>query len=184
LTQLSRRQTQAIYETTVSTIENPPETAARLLEPQLEPQRARDFAQPQAHWPGAADSGVGGWRMDGGRPQRFRFGRAARIKQGRDFLRVRQEGKRAVNGCLIANWRLLPEEAHSRLGVVTGSKIGGAVQRNRARRLLREAFRLHQHDLTRALDLVLVARPSIAGKGFGEVERDFLTTLRKAGLLK
>ena len=114
----------------------------------------------------------------------LRFGRAARIKQGRDFLRVRQEGKRAVNGCLIANWRSLPEEAHSRLGVVTSSKIGGAVERNRARRLLREAFRLHQHDLARALDLVLVARPSIAGKGFGEVEKDFLATLRKAGLLK
>src|SRR5258708_39643451 len=122
--------------------------------------------------------------MGGETRRRFRFGRAARIKQGWDFLRARQEGKRAVNGCLIANWRPLPEEAGSRLGVVTGRKIGGAVQRNRARRLLREAFRLHQHDLAHALDLVLVARPSIAGKGFADVEKDFLGTLRKAGLLK
>jgi ribonuclease P protein component len=122
--------------------------------------------------------------MGGDTPQRFRFGRAAHIKQGRDFLRVRQEGKRMVNGCLIANWRLLPAEAGSRLGVVTGSKIGGAVERNRARRLMREAYRLNQHNLAHALDLVLVARPSIAGKGFREVERDFLAITRKAGLLR
>ena len=116
--------------------------------------------------------------------QSLRFGRAKRIKQGRDFLRVRQEGERLVNGCLIANWRRLPADCPTRLGVITSSKVGGAVVRNRARRLLREAFRLHQHDLAQALDLVLIARPSIAKKGFSEVERDFLTTLRKAGLWK
>src|SRR5215470_16184203 len=122
--------------------------------------------------------------MAGGMPPRLRFGRAQRIKQGRDFLRVRQEGERLVNGCLIANWRRLPADCPTRLGVITSSKVGGAVARNRARRLLREAFRLHQHDLAQALDLVLIARPSIANKGFAEVEKDFLTTLRKAGLLK
>src|SRR5262245_2419066 len=121
-----------------------------------------------------------GWRMR----ENLRFGRAQRIKQGRDFLRVRQEGERLVTGCLIANWRRLPVDCPTRLGVITSSKVGGAVARNRARRLLREAFRLHQHDLTQALDLVLIARPSIASKGFAEVEKDFLTTLRKAGLRK
>ena len=117
-------------------------------------------------------------------PQRLRLGRAARIKQGRDFARARQEGQRLAVGCLVANWRRLPAASASRLGVITGRKIGGAVVRNRARRLLREAFRLHQHDLAGPVDLVLVARPSVVGKGFVEVETDFLTTLRKAGLLK
>jgi ribonuclease P protein component len=117
-------------------------------------------------------------------PQRLQFGRAARIKQSRDFARLRRAGERLVIGCLIANWQRLPVEAASHLGVITGSKIGGAVVRNRARRLLRETFRVHQHDLAGPVDLVLVARPSIAGKGFAEVERDFLTTLRKARLLK
>ena|SRR5438132_6164179 len=115
---------------------------------------------------------------------RLRFGRAARIKQGRDFSRVRQQGERLVLGCLIANWRRLTPEAPTRLGVITSGKIGNAVARTRARRLLRESFRLHQNELAQPVDLVLVARPSIAGKGFSEVEKDFLTTLRKAGLLK
>jgi ribonuclease P protein component len=115
---------------------------------------------------------------------RLTFGRAMHIKQGRDFSRVKQEGQRLVYGCLIANWRKLPADAQTRLGVVTSGKLGNAVVRNRARRLLREAFRVHQHDLAQPLDLVLVARASINGKGLLEVEKDFLTTLRKAGLLK
>lgn len=117
-------------------------------------------------------------------PQRLKFSRAMRIKQGRDFSRVRQKGERLVYGCLIANWYKLAADANPRLGVVTSGKIGNAVVRNRARRLLREAFRRHQHDLVQPLDLVLVARASIVGKGFTGVEKDFLTTLRKAGLLK
>ena len=53
-------------------------------------------------------------------PQRLQFGRAARIKQSRDFARLRRAGERLVIGCLIANWQRLPAEAASRLGVITG----------------------------------------------------------------
>jgi len=122
--------------------------------------------------------------MAGETPQRLRFGRAARIKQGRDFARVRQQGERLTTGCLIANWQPLAMTAHSRLGVVTTRRLGDAVVRNRARRLLRETVRLNQHDLVTPVDLVLVARPSIVGKGLAAIERDFLTTLGRAGLLK
>jgi ribonuclease P protein component len=122
--------------------------------------------------------------MRGATGQRLRFGRAAHLKAGRDFNQLRQQGKRLVCGCLIANWQELPAASASRLGVITGARIGNAVARSRARRLLRESFRLHQHEWARPIDLVLVARPSIAGKGFAQVERDFLTTLQKAGLLK
>jgi len=116
-------------------------------------------------------------------PKRLQFSRAMRIKQGRDFARLRQQGQRMVSGCLVANW--LPRaEGLSRLGVVTSGKIGNAVVRSRARRRLRELFRAHQHELAAPVDLVLVARASIAGKDFAGVERDFLVALRKAGLLK
>jgi len=116
-------------------------------------------------------------------PNRLGFSRAQRLKQGRDFARVRREGQRAVLGCLIANWRRLPMGATTRLGVVTSRKVGGAVVRNRARRLMREVFRVHQRELVEPVELVLVARPSIAGRRVAEVERDFLATLRRAGLL-
>ena len=87
-----------------------------------------------------------------------------------------------VCGCLIANVLARAPGQCSRLGVVTSRKIGGAVARSRARRLLRESFRLHQRDLAQAVDLVLVARPSIAGKKLAEVEQDLRRVLRQARL--
>lgn len=79
---------------------------------------------------------------------------------------------------------LLPEGSPSRLGVVTGRKIGGATIRSRARRLLRESFRLNRKHLNRPIDLVLVARNSIAEKKLATVERDLLAVLSQAGLLR
>ena len=121
--------------------------------------------------------------MPGIPPKRLRFGRAARIPQSRDFARARREGERCVCGCLIANWRALPAGSPARLGVVVSRKVGGAVVRSRARRLLRESYRLHQHELSRPVDLVLVARNSITGRGLAEVEKDFLAALERARLL-
>lgn len=115
-------------------------------------------------------------------PARLRFGRTVRIKEGRDFSRIRQEGQRLVSGCMIANWRMSKSRSGSRLGVITPGRIGNAVARSRSRRLLREAFRLHQHELKPGVELVLVARNSIARKTLADVEKDFLTILRKAGL--
>lgn len=117
-------------------------------------------------------------------PTRLRLGRDLRLKHSRDFARLRREGQRLATGCLAANWQRLPSGAQPRLGVIVSGRVGEAVTRSRVRRLLREAFRVHQHDLAQPVELVLVARQSIAGRGFAAVERDFLTAMRKAGLLK
>ena len=117
-------------------------------------------------------------------PKRLRLGRAARLAQSRDFARIRQQGERLALGCLIANWNKLPDGGAPKLGVVTSKKIGGAVARSRARRLLRESFRQHQHEFAQPVELVLVARNSIAGKNFAGVEKDFLAALNRANLLK
>jgi len=122
--------------------------------------------------------------MTGSPSARLGLPRSSRMKSPGDFARARAGGQRWVSGCLIANVLARPEGSSSRLGVVTSKKIGDAVARSRARRLLRESFRLHQHDLAGAVDLVLVARPSIAGRRFAEVERDFLRVMRKARLEK
>ncbi len=115
---------------------------------------------------------------------RLRLPRSSRLKRQSDFQRTRVRGQRAVNGCLIANAAPRSSGLPTRLGVVTSRKVGEAVGRARARRLLRESYRLHQHDLAGPIDLVLVARPSIAGKSFAEVERDFLRALKMLRLLK
>ena len=117
-------------------------------------------------------------------PKRLRLRRQMRLQHQRDFARVREQGQRLALGCLIANWHRLPDGTSPKLGVVTSRRIGNAVARSRARRLLRESFRLHQHELSRPVELVLVARHSIAGCDFAEVEKDFLAALNRAGLLK
>jgi len=95
---------------------------------------------------------------------------------------ARAVGERRVSGCLIANWRRLGPGEGPRVGIVTSRKVGGAVVRSLARRMLREAFRLQQHDLLAPVAMVLVARPSLAGKSFATVTRDLRRCLEQAGL--
>jgi ribonuclease P protein component len=61
-------------------------------------------------------------------------------------------------------------------------KVGGAVARNRAKRLLREALRLEGREVPEGLDLVLVARPSVAGASYREIAGDIRDVLNAAGL--
>lgn len=112
-----------------------------------------------------------------------RLPRERRVTRGRDFLRARAEGRRLAVGCLALNWAAAAGGA-TRVGVITSRKIGGAVVRTRARRLLREAFRRNQHRINQAVDVVLIARQSIVGKPFSSVEADFLGALRRAELLR
>src|SRR5262249_32693154 len=117
-------------------------------------------------------------------PRALGLSRSRRIKQARDFARAKQNGQRLAQGCLILNWLALPAGVLSRVGVVTGRRPGEATERTRARRLLREAFRLHQRRLARPVEVVLVARPSIVGKSFAEVAADYVSALRKARLYR
>ena len=135
------------------------------LAPQLEQERARHSAQSPPRRAQAPDPGIRGRPMAAQTPQRLRFGRAARIKQGRDFARVRQAGERLAVGCLIANWQRLP--ADSRLAPGRDYRAQDRRRRGaqpRAAAPARDVSALHQHDLAAPVDLVLVARPSIAGQ--------------------
>lgn len=174
-----------VNETDISAIEDSTETAARLLESQLEQERTCHSGQPSPSGTQAVNSGIKQLlRMAALSPPRLRLHRGMRLRTKRDFDVVRKQGERLAKGCLIANWKILPPDAPLRVGVITSRKIGHAAVRSRARRLLREAVRLHQHELTYPVEIVLVARASIVGKDLGGVERDFLSVLRQAKLVK
>ena len=109
--------------------------------------------------------------------------RGQRLRAGHDFVRLKESGQRWIQGCLILNWQPASDRTSGcRLGVVTSKAIGNAVCRNRARRLLKEVYRRHQHEIIRPVDLILVARKSIVGKGLDAVEADYLRSLRGARL--
>jgi len=79
-----------------------------------------------------------------------------RLRTTGDFRHCYDAGYRAGNQHLLL-FAAANEPEHARLGVSVSKKHGNAVRRNRKKRLLREAFRLCQHDLP-ALDLVIVPR--------------------------
>ena len=70
----------------------------------------------------------------------------------------------------------------ARAGFVVSRKVGGAVARNRAKRLLREALRLEGGGLPEGLDLVVVARPSIAHASYHEVAGNLRNIMTAAGI--
>ena len=105
---------------------------------------------------------------------------ARRLRRRGEFERVFQAGRRAHGRYLtiVAATRSEPE---TRLGIVASRKIGGAVVRNRAKRLIREAFR-HAVGPRSATDLVVIAKPASAGLGASDLERDYQATLKRLGL--
>jgi len=64
---------------------------------------------------------------------------------------------------------------HARLGITVTRKLGGAVRRNRTKRLLREVFRRNRHRLTPALDVVVNARRGIEERSYAELEAEFVS---------
>ena len=82
------------------------------------------------------------------------------MRKRRDFEKAYEEGKKVVTPefALFARPNGL---VHSRLGITTTRRLGKAVVRNRARRLVREAFRTRREEIPPGLDLVFVVRPPL-----------------------
>jgi ribonuclease P protein component len=83
--------------------------------------------------------------------------RRLRLCGRREFEQLFKQGRRAADQRLSV-WALRNDLGYSRLGLVVGRKHGGAVQRNRIKRVLREAFRLSRSELPRGLDIVCTPR--------------------------
>ena len=73
--------------------------------------------------------------------------------------------------------------AFSRFGVSAGRSVGNAVQRNRAKRLLREVIRPVRTSIPPGWDIILLARKPIARASFQELKQAVYTVFQRAGLL-
>lgn len=107
-----------------------------------------------------------------------------RLCKNHEYQLVYRHGKSFVNRRVVLY--VLPRAAKqpTRIGFVTGKKIGCAVERNRCRRLMKEVYRLHQYELQDGFDLVLIGRSSLKYADYAEAERSILQLWRRARVLK
>jgi ribonuclease P protein component len=98
--------------------------------------------------------------------------RHLRLRAPEDFARMRQQGRAYRHRLLLLS--TLPNALpHNRYGIITPKRLGGAVQRNQVRRLLREVLR-HKHPVLRGgFDLVIVAHPPLLGQPLAALESAF-----------
>lgn len=98
------------------------------------------------------------------KPRRARlgFGRAQRLKGRTTVDGVYRQGRRRMAHPLAARVLRRQDQGVSRLGISIGRKCGNAVQRNRIKRLLREAYRGLQQELPHGTDFFILVRPHAA----------------------
>ncbi|MBN1247824.1 MAG: ribonuclease P protein component [Anaerolineae bacterium] len=106
-----------------------------------------------------------------------------RLRRPEDFRRVWSEGRSWAHPLFIL-WGRPNALSHTRVGITASRKVGGAVARNRARRLLREAARHLYSDTADGWDIVLVARSMILDASEGQVEAGLKLALDRAQLLR
>ena len=70
-----------------------------------------------------------------------------------------------------------------KFGFIASKKVGNSVQRNRARRLMREVVRLHMSEIRNDIQIIFIARVRIRGVSYMEVEKSMINMLKRANAL-
>lgn len=109
--------------------------------------------------------------------------RRFRLTRSIDIKRVRDSGKSFAHPLLVLV-KLPSAEKGPRVGFVTTRTVGNAVQRNRARRLMREAARVALPVISSAWDLVLVARNRMLTATFLDVQGALDVLIRRADIME
>jgi ribonuclease P protein component len=102
--------------------------------------------------------------------------RSARLRKHADYQRVYRESRRYSSASMSYFYRVRGEGesagAQARIGLTTGRVLGKAVERNRIRRRMREAVRLHGQDLPGRVDVVLHPRRTVLEMEFTRLESE------------
>lgn len=104
------------------------------------------------------------------------------LKENKDFRRLYYRGKSDASPCLVT-YVMKNRLGQTRVGITSGKKIGNAVKRNRARRLIRAAFTEYEGRLNGDYDIVFVARTKTAQVKMQQVQQQMEDQLKKLGVL-
>lgn len=114
----------------------------------------------------------------------MRMQRKLRLRSRSDFSRIYKTGRSFANSQFVVYWMKRPETERFRAGVSVSRKLGGAVVRNRIRRVVKELIRLNADRIRDRTDFIVIVRRPALGKKTKDLERSLLHALRKAGLLE
>lgn len=112
----------------------------------------------------------------------MRFRACQHLRKQADFKRPPEQGRHFDCGGFLL--RVLPGPAGEgtpplrRMGVIASRKVGNAVVRNRAKRVCRELFRLHQDQLPAHCDVLMIVRQRFSKYDFATLQRRFLEACR------
>lgn len=108
---------------------------------------------------------------------------SAVLKENKDFRRLYYRGKSFADANLVT-YAQKSGRGYCRVGITTSKKIGGAVQRNRARRVIRAAYAGLEGRVEGSYDFVFVARSRTTSVKMQAVQKSMLAQLKKAGAIK
>lgn len=116
---------------------------------------------------------------------RYSFSYAEKLHLQKDFQRVFKTGRKLAHPAIFIY--ICPvDNPHGlrRLGLIFSRKLGGAVERNRLKRRLREIFRLNKESLTPSLDILFVPRAGACALDYDGLKDAVLGLYKKAGILQ
>jgi len=113
----------------------------------------------------------------------FKLDKERRIRKNSEYRLVYKHGNYEV-GRLCVVYRMPVAKQATRIGFVTGKKVGGAVERNRARRLMKEVYRLNQHAIREGYAIVVVGRARMASATYDQACKEMMYLFKKSKLLK
>ena len=121
--------------------------------------------------------------------RRFTLRDANRLRRNADFVEIRSSSKPYRCPYFALHFRIRAAETDDadasspRVGISVSKRVGNAVCRNKLKRRFRELFRLRQHSLKRACDVVISLRKPAANASFAELEQRFDHALKYKRLL-